>query len=101
MYINENYTFFSTMKFILFVFCAQMTSNEHWLPEEAWSGRVAQREMLLGPFFAVSGLMEDSAEVKRDYTEAAGEGDYTNLATTLQQRLSICRVSGWGLWGRG
>lgn len=69
-----------------------MTSAEHWLPKEAWSGRVAQREMLLGPFFAVSGLMEDSAEVKQEYVGASGETEYTNLANTLQQRLSICRV---------
>lgn len=53
---------------------------------------MAQRAMFLGPFFAVSGLMEDSAEVKSHFIATSGEADYRTLATTLQQRLSICRV---------
>lgn len=75
------------------VHVVKLATDSRWLPEEAWSGRVAQRDMLLGPFFAVSGLLEDSAEVKRHYV-AAEEGEYRVLAGTLQQRLSICRVRG-------
>ena len=69
-----------------------MTADKSWLPNDSSSGRGAQRDMLLGPFFSVSGLMEDSAEVKRHYM--SGEVDHQSLATMLQQRLSICRVRG-------
>lgn len=67
-------------------------SDAEWLPGEVRSGRAAQRDMLLGPFFAVSGLLEDSADVKQHYLGATDEAEFRTLAATLQHRLAICRV---------
>ncbi len=73
----------------------QLVKDSSWLPDDSCSGRLAQGDMLLGPLFAVSGLVEDSAAVKSNYMGDGDGGDgvdYQGLATTIQQRLSICRV---------
>lgn len=51
-------------------------------------------ETFLGPFLAISGLMNDSKDLWEHYMEkVAHDGDYDSISNTIQQRLSICRVS--------
>ena len=51
-------------------------------------------ETYLGPFLAISGLMNDSKELWEHYMEnASRDVDFDSLSNTIQQRLSICRVS--------
>lgn len=74
-----------------------MTESENWLPQDSWSGHRAQRDLVLGPFFAVSGLIEDSDVLQNYYFKGppgAHEDDYGDIAVTLQQRLGVCRVRG-------
>ena len=70
----------------------QLTSDKKWLPG-SMSGRKAMYETLLGPFFSLSGLVDDSSTVKAHYYQEGleqREADVT--ASTIQQRLSICSV---------
>ena len=50
---------------------------------------------MLGPFFAVSGLVKDSPGIRRHYLSTlpgAENNEHKEMAETLQQRLSVCRV---------
>ena len=70
----------------------QLTSDESWLPK-CTSGRLAMDETFLGPFLAISGLMNDSRDLWEHYMEnVSHDADYDSISNTIQQRLSICRV---------
>ena len=72
--------------------CPQVTSDESWLPKST-SGRLAMDETFLGPFLAISGLMNDSKDLWEHYMEnISRDTDYDSISNTIQQRLSICRV---------
>ena len=50
-------------------------------------------ETFLGPFLAISGLMNDSKNLWEHYMEnISRDTDYDSIGNTIQQRLSICRV---------
>ena len=88
-----------------FVHVSQLATDESWLPKST-SGRLAMDETYLGPFLAISGLMNDSKQLWEHYMEnASRDVDFDSLSNTLQQRLSICRVSDVGrnlvLWWDG
>lgn len=71
----------------------QLTSDESWLPKGT-SGRLAMNETYLGPFLAMSGLINDSKELWEHYMEnVSRDTDYDSIGNTIQQRLGICRVS--------
>ena len=83
---------------------SQLATDESWLPKST-SGRLAMDETYLGPFLAISGLMNDSKELWEHYMEnVSRDVDFDSLSNTIQQRLSICRVSwewkrSYVIWG--
>ena len=71
---------------------SQLTSGESWLPKST-SGQLAMDETYLGPFLAISGLMNECKELWEHYMDSVSRDiDYDNVSNTIQQRLSICRV---------
>lgn len=75
----------------------QLVNDGRWLPGDV-SGYKAMHNTFLGPFLSLSGLAEDSAPVRSHYYHGNSEGE--NVGGTIQQRLSICRVSLSLIWIR-
>jgi len=69
----------------------QLTEDPAWTVSEGGNGRRAEWELMLGPFFAVTCLIEDSPALVEYYKSADKQTSYSGLM--LQQRLSVCRVS--------
>ena len=85
------YLYWQLLCVLVHVF-TQLTSDESWLPKST-SGRLAMDETFLGPFLAISGLMNDSKDLWEHYMEnVSRDADYDSISNTIQQRLSICRV---------
>ena len=74
----------------------QLVSDRSWLPGAGTSGGLtaAAGDTLLGPFLALSGDATESAKVKEQYLKMHSDDELEALGSTIQQRLSICRVRG-------
>ncbi len=70
----------------------QLTESSDWSTVEGVNGRSAELELVLGPFFAVTCLVEDSPALKNYYMTGDPDRRENYSSVVLQQRLSVCRV---------
>ena len=68
----------------------QLTEDPAWTVSEGGNGRRSEWELILGPFYAVTCLIEDSPALLKYYKNAEKQSIYGGFM--LQQRLSVCRV---------